>query len=193
MLTADTRHNLLQIVTGYYNGTVSLWQLSDALVHALRDAHAHSAYLGRRLAGNRAPFGRGDQDFAASVVIGQSRFLEGLVTAIQGGQYSGADDAALVRRIGAYTRVLRGTAHEAWGLSLPDDTMVDWVLGPLEHCKPEPGYPYSCVMLADGGPYPVRQMPTWPGLCQTPCVFSCGCVARTQGGQSGFPFVDLSD
>jgi hypothetical protein len=34
---------------------------------------------------------------------------------------------------------------------------------------------------------------TWPGMGDTPCIYNCGCDTRTQDGQSGFPFVDLSE
>jgi hypothetical protein len=190
LLARDTDHNLQEIVGGYYAGTVSVWSLSDRLVTALHEAHSHAVYLGRRLAGDRRPYGRHDQDFAASVMIGQGRYLRGLVSDIITGKYpvgaDGALPADLVRRLNLYVNVLRATALHAWTLNLPAGTLVNWTLHPAEHCE-------DCTSRAAGGPYDAHTIPWHPADGSSACLTNCKCTLEIVGGGEGFPAVDLTD
>lgn len=186
LLTRDTRHQLEQIASGYYAGSVSAWQLSDRLVQALNSSHAHATYLGRRLAGKRQPFGTADQQFAASIVIGQGQYLRGLVSDILTGRYTPKEDgtinAALAARLALYAARLRGTALESWLLNLPQATMVRWVLHPAEHCE-------DCISRAEGSPYDAHTIPWTPSDGSSACGVNCKCTLETVDGQAGFSAV----
>jgi hypothetical protein len=184
LLSQDTQHTLTSRIQDYLHGSLTYFALTDALTAALMDAHAHAAYLGRRLAGNRQTFGVYDAQFSQVVMLGQSPYLQRLVTDVVTGKYTPDADGTLpgdlTSRIGMYVKRLRGTANHAWALSLPADTLIYWRLGSTEqHCT-------GCPPLAEGSPYTNATLPTVPCNGDTPCLTSCDCFLETETGERGF-------
>lgn len=179
-LLSDAYHRLTSTIQSYIAGTLgSSWVLSDTLTEILTDAHSHAAYLGRRLAGVRNPFGSGDVRFGRSVMLGQTRYLAGLVNDLANEKYE-ADSGALANRITLYVKRLRGTSEEAWAVALPGATLIYWVLGENENHCPE------CRDLAAGSPYRADSITTTPGSGQTSCLSACRCHLRTTNGEVCF-------
>ena len=184
-LIQDTRHTLTRAVMLYLAGTLAFGDLSDALASTLTDAHAHAAYLGRRLAGARGPFGAADRQFGATIAFEQAGYLQGLLHDLESGRYAAGDDGELpgdlANRIRLYVLRCRGTALEAWSLALPPDTLINWVLGPnTNHCP-------SCPQFAAGSPYRADSLPTTPGSADCICLSACKCHLETLGGATAFP------
>jgi hypothetical protein len=186
ILSRDTVHRLREIVTAYLNSMSTFWTLSDSLVAALSDSHAHASYLGRRLAGSRTPYGHADQLFAASVMAEQSVFLQGLLQDLQAGKYADGVTGALAARLAMYARALRKTANESWALNLHEGTLINWVLSdvPEKHCG-------RCPELAAGSPYPSHALPTYPASGELPCKVNCLCHLETVDGAGAFLPVEL--
>lgn len=197
LLVSDCNHELTAYCSQYLAGTISLVRLQEMLTTHLTSAHAHAAYLGRRLAGNRQPFSQHDQQFGAWVMYGQVRFLQGLIGDLRAGRYGErtasetpdtteatvAVSAALSARLSLYAIRLRGTANEAWTLSLPPDTLLDWVLG-----EPETHHCQTCPERAASGPYLASRISFWPGDGTSECGVRCLCEWQIAGGGGlGFP------
>lgn len=146
-------------------------------------AHVQAATLGRNLAGaSVAPID--NQEFAASVMREQVPFVAGLVEDVAAGRYELADDGslppALKQRAELYALRLRGTANEAWVLSLSPNTLIRWTLDPSAlHCE-------KCKEYADGSPYTAATLPTTPGSADCLCLSRCRCELETVDGRGGF-------
>lgn len=170
-------------IEDYLDGTTNIFALSDIITAYLLGAHTTAAYLGRRLAGNLAPLGLQDNQFAQTIMFDQAGYLSGFMMALSAGKYKLTEDgqlpADLLARIKLYVLRLRGAANEAWVRSLPPDTMINWVLGSAEHCG-------DCVELAAGSPYRASDMTQFPGDGTTKCLSNCDCEIETVDGDRGF-------
>ncbi len=195
LLLSDTNDRLTTAVQSYISGSVSSFAMSDSMTSTLVDAHSHAAYLGRRLAGVRLPFGAADVQFGQSVALDQSKYLAGLVNDLRQGRYKpGPDEPTeempgdLTNRLRLYTKRLRGTSEEAWLNTLAPGTLIYWRLGnpKTEHCE-------ICPELAAGGPYKADRMPTTPGLGDTPCFSACLCYLVADDGASCFHLPPTED
>lgn len=178
LLLRDTHTSLSGKVVAYLQQSLSLYELANALTADLLGAHTHAAYLGRRLAGNVAPLGLQDQQFAQSVLAEQAPYLTGLISDLHIGRYPLGEDgelpADLLARLLLYARRLRGTSNEAWARTMPTDTVYDWVEGDTHPCA-------VCPERAKGGPYTAETLPGFPGDGSTPCKSNCGCGLRVNG------------
>lgn len=190
LLRQDTANTLEAIVLRYYRGEITLYDLADLLTDTLMDAHSHAVYLGRRLAGVSSPMNDDDRRFAQTIMAEQQAFLFGLISDIHGGKYplneDGTLNSKLVYRIGAYTERLRGSGNQAMGAALAPDTLVWWVLGLAEHCVATDALQLICTEIEAGNPYRAADMPTWPGMNETPCLWNCHCSTFLENGQEGF-------
>jgi hypothetical protein len=184
-LHAHTRQQTADLARMLTEGLLTPEGFGDRMAALLEDAHTQAVVLGRMHAGDTAPVEADDRAFAEAVVDGESEFLSAFVRDIQDGRYQDEDGewrlAGMTNRAGMYADRLVGTANEAWGLAMPEDTLYYWHLGgeELTSCS-------RCPELAESGPWTGAEMPTWPGLNETPCLGNCRCLASTSEGQTGF-------
>lgn len=182
LLLLDTHHTLTDYADRFLAGTFTVAELHDSMVSALTNAHAHAAYLGRSLAGSRKPFGSADQQFAASVMLGQTLFISRLIADLHDGKYTvdgGGVSDGLSRRLQWYAWRLRGTAEEAWALSLPAGTLVNWITTAEESCP-------DCQEMQADNPHEADKLDKYPGSGQTICALGCKCFLETTDGQRCF-------
>lgn len=185
----DTQKNLSAWVERVAARQAAAAQLGEEAVALLADAHAHAAYLGRRLAGVPGAFGAADIDFGEAVASQQSLFMARFVNDIESGKYlleSGElDEKAIQRRADMYVKRLLGTANEAWAAAHPPDTQIAWRLGGTENHCPE------CPAYAESGPYRADSLPAHPGDGSTTCGTNCLCYLENLDGEQGFPPIDF--
>ena len=173
-LLSDAYHRLTSTIQSYIAGTLgSSWVLSDTLTEILTDAHSHAAYLGRRLAGVRNPFGSGDVRFGRSVMLGQTRYLAGLVNDLANGEYVQNEDGTfsgnLQQRIDLFTLRARGTANEAVLLAGDPERLIWWRMNALlKHCR-------TCPVFAASSPRKAKDWDVQPGSADCECLSNCGC------------------
>ena len=169
----------------YLAGGMSIHRLTARLTAALIGAHAQACWLGRRLAGASAPMGEADTRFAQYALQQQSRYLTGLVNDLARGKDVQAADAvdtisaALSSRLLQWARRTRGTAEEAWALSLAPGTLVNWQTTAEESCT-------DCETLHAQNPHPRVTLDKFPGSGQTECRLGCRCYLETVGGERCF-------
>lgn len=78
--------------------------------------------------------------------------------------------AALRSSITRYAEPMWGTGQQSYGEQLSaNDVLIAWHLDDgTDHCD-------VCPEIAAGGPYERGDLPTWPGLGETPCLDHCHC------------------
>jgi hypothetical protein len=192
LLMQDVLETLIALILAFLRGQSTVALLTYNLTNALIDAHAHAAYLGRRLVlGNTSPYGQSDRLRGAVAMAGQVPFLQRLVSDLQTGtRYpltpEGALPGVLTARLTLYAKRLRGTANEAWLESQTAGTMIIWQLGSTErHCG-------DCPSLAAGSPYHAQLLLQTPGDGSTQCGSNCDCSIMTTTGEEAFPLEDIN-
>lgn len=185
----DAQKNLTEYVGRLARREMAAATLGAEAVALLADAHAHAAYLGRRLAGVPGAFGQADIDFGEAIAQEQGLFMSRFVNDIESGKYlleSGElDEKAIQRRADMYVKRLLGTANEAWAAAHPPDAQIAWRLGGTENHCPE------CPAYAEAGPYRADSLPAHPGDGSTTCGTNCLCYLENTDGEQGFPPIDF--
>lgn len=86
----------------------------------------------------------------------------------------------IATRAQLYAERVRGTANTGMVGNLPETTLIYWRLGPNEdHCP-------DCPVLAKGGPYIPKTLPTVPGAGMTECLVNCKCELEIEGESFAF-------
>jgi hypothetical protein len=187
-LHAHTRQQTADLARMVSEGLLTPEGFGDRMAKLLEDAHTQAVVLGRMHAGDRAPVEADDRAFAEAIVDGESEYLAAFVRDLADGRYQDDGGAWRVQgmqnRAGMYADRLLGTVNEAWGLAMPEGTLYYWHLGgdELTSCG-------RCPELAESGPWTAAEMPTWPGLNETPCLGNCRCWTSTPDGQIGFRLI----
>lgn len=171
----------------YGAGRIHLEDLHSNLRDVLANGHARAAYLGRSRAGDTSPFDEDDRAFGGHVADGEQAWLEPFMEDVRAGRYGTEelDLEAISRRSAFYALKLRGTALEAWALTMDPETLIYWRTNDESlHCE-------TCPYLEAHGPYKASDMPTYPAAGSTDCLTECNCDLETQDGQKAFQAVRL--
>lgn len=172
------------------------WEtVSAELETLLVDGHGDAYGLGRAHGGDNKPDPDGDRaagEAAWSDGAGaksQAEYWDGLLADVEAGRYGvpGSKDdpakpRALAARVNLYAHNWTATANDAWGATLPPDTLYAWHLGTgvkTEHCS-------QCERYSREGPYTWEDLPAVPGDQSTPCGSGCQCFLETEDGMEGF-------
>ena len=159
-----------------------------AFANALVDGHAKAAMLGRQKAGLWAGLSPDDVLLAEKIAFVDAKFASKLIDDIVAGKYDGKEKQ-LENRLWLYIERLRGTANKGFVVASADATF-QWRLGANEdHCESISAL--DCIQLATGGPnndgrYLAQDLPTYPGMGDTPCMTNCYCTITRDDGMSGF-------
>ncbi len=190
-LHADTEAQARNLAHRLAEGALTPLDFGHAMADLLTQAHTQAVVLGRWHAGDHALEEADDRRFALSVMEGtedrpgQFDYLAGFVDDLAGDRYRDEDgrlqEAAVARRAASYSAALLGTANEVWGLTLPPEVLYSWILGAHDEANCS-----DCPELAARGPWTAAEMPTWPGLCETQCLWNCRCHATASTGEAGF-------
>jgi hypothetical protein len=135
--------------------------------------HAMAGYLGRRRAGDMAPYDQDDTTFGQMLTAEQQPFLDGFVADLAGDRYEGEDGRPMalpiLRRAEMYVDRMRGSANEAFVLASSPRDLLYWRLGGAEHhCD-------GCPAIAAGNPYNASTLPAFPADASQPCRTNCRC------------------
>lgn len=188
-LHADTRDRLIDLAFRWAEGELSAATFAEEMDALLLDAHTAAVVIGRTHAGDDAPEDEDDRRFAGYVVEAEHGYLQGFAEQMQSGAYTdeaGVRDAERVAaRAAWYADRTAGSANEAWGLTLPEETSLWWKLGAEDgrNCS-------DCPELEEASPYTPASIPTYPGKNDTLCGRNCRCAVQTEGGLVGFTVPD---
>lgn len=190
LVAASLRSRLKTSALDAATGSLSVDEAVSRGLAAFLESHANASHAGRALNGVSHGVDAADRALGRVTAMEQAVYFEKFAASLEGGKYQRddgtLDEAAIERRAGLYTTRLRGTANEAWALSLPDDDLVIWELGGSEEsCS-------VCPDLAAQGPYKRAELPTFPGANETPCLFNCNCQLRSQSGTEAFKAFDFA-
>jgi hypothetical protein len=84
-------------------------------------------------------------------------------------------------RANSYAAALDGVGWNGAVESMPEGTVIHWVLGQAEHCD-------SCCLIAAHSPYDKYSLPTTPRAGDTDCRMNCKCrLVFKQGEDAGEP------
>jgi hypothetical protein len=155
---------------------------SDEFRRVLIRGHAQAGYLGRRRAGDLAPYDADDTEFGRMVAAEQQEFLAGFVADLAGGRYEGEHGRPqaepILRRAALYVERMRGSANEAFRLASWEP--LTWQLGGAdESCE-------DCLRLAAASPYPSGELRQSPGDGSTRCITRCLCRLLRGDGVTAF-------
>ena len=188
LLMEETGKQVDALVLAWSVGGIGPDAFVNELLGIVGGAHGQACYVGRQWGGVTEPLNENDAAFADSVVAEQRPFAQGFASDLSAGRYgqpggtgAAAPKAAQVQhRAAMYVDRVWGTAQEAWAMTLPEDTQINWVLDPHEqhHCE-------DCPKRADGSPYTPATLPGVPGDGSTACVTACRCHLETTGGEQG--------
>jgi hypothetical protein len=176
MLTGK-RAEVKDLVFRYVAGIVDDSGFADEARRVLIRGHAQAGYLGRRRAGDHAPYDQDDTEFGRMIAEEQQEFLQGFVEDLSTGRYDGEDGRPMaepiLRRAQLYVERMRGSANEAFRLASWEP--MSWRLGASDHCA-------DCLGLAAGSPYEDGELRQVPRDASTLCQLNCACeLARSDG------------
>jgi hypothetical protein len=156
---------------------------SDEFRRVLIRGHAQAGYLGRRRAGDHAPYDQDDTEFGRMIAAEQQEFLAGFVEDLAGGRYEGEDGRPqaepILRRAVLYVERMRGSANEAFRLASLPEEQIEWRLGGSDHCD-------SCLGMAAGSPYTVETLRSAPRDGSQICLMNCRCGLIRDDGVTAF-------
>jgi len=155
---------------------------SDEFRRVLIRGHAQAGYLGRRRAGDLAPYDADDTEFGRMVAAEQQEFLAGFVADLAGGRYEGEHGRPqaepILRRAALYVERMRGSANEAFRLA-SWEPMIWRLGGTSESCS-------DCLRLAAGSPYAADALRSVPRDGSQECLMSCRCELIREDGVTAF-------
>lgn len=182
-------HRLTKLFTA---GTIDIAEWFDQFTNVLLEGHTRASHFGRMLAAQQELAGELIDVLAAQAAVdSESYYLRGFAEALmdKDPRYWDAEaemwlPEAIEDRQDLYLGKMRGTANAAF---LRDSHGFDfyWMLGGTEdHCSECPDY-------AAGSPWAASELPTTPGMNDTPCRFNCLCFLRREDDVYGFRRLDL--
>ena len=178
-LVRRTRAEARSLADEHSSGRIDARTFGRRLADLLEDRHTEAVIIGRRHGGDDADEEDDDRLFAVGVVDDELEFIQGFVSALE---KLDVPRDAVARRAESYANRLTGTANETLVLAA-DEPVWNWVLGSSDHCG-------DCVDLAQGGPYRMDELPTYPGSNDTNCLYNCRCSIVAESGLAGFRGTD---
>jgi hypothetical protein len=182
MLTGK-RGEVKDIVFRHVAGILPAESFEDEVRSVLIRGHAQAGYLGRRRAGDFAPYDADDTEFGRMIAEEQQEFLQGFVEELREGRYEGEDGRPLaepiLRRAQLYVERMRGSANEAFRLASLPKEQIEWRLGSADHCS-------QCLALAAGSPYATDVLRQVPRDDSTICRQNCACLLVRDDGVTAF-------
>lgn len=194
---AENKRDLVRICDQLTNGQISIDEWAKKFDAALLDGHLDALILGFERAGNFDYDLKELKELARGIKDTESEFLTGYTDDAgvwhRGwiGDLKSGDDpryfdkdgnlvpGSLDNRADLYVGRMRGTANEAFVNASDPDSSFEWELGDTEHCD-------DCLEMADGGPYTVDTLFSFPGDGGTQCLGNCGCTLTRDDGVEGF-------
>lgn len=174
------RRTLVKLVAALAEtGSVATFS-RDALM-VLEDGHIDAGVYGRQLSGDLSSRTGSDVVWGLEAMRTDSALLARFMDQLRAkdrryyDEYDKVKEDAVTARLNTYTNKFRGTSNTAYVVTSPDSALFDWVMLNSEHCD-------RCPQLQDESPYTKRTLPTKPGMCETPCLYNCGCVLVRYGG-----------
>jgi hypothetical protein len=146
--------------------------------------HAMAGYLGRRRAGDMAPYDQDDTTFGQMLTAEQQPFLDGFVADLDADRYEGEDGRPMalpiLRRAEMYVDRMRGSANEAFVLASGPTALYWWRLGDAEACP-------DCPRMEAGNPWNAGTLAgRFPASGWSACGVNCRCSLWRDDGVSGF-------
>jgi len=173
------------------SGQINSQTWAARIQDSLSGAHATAAALGRSAAlGHPQAVSDADKIIGHAVAAGDAVFLRQFREDIDTGRYIGDEGALNERAVDArlvlYGNKLRATANRAFAEASEPGGLYEWLLDDMaHHCSGDGGM--NCPSIAEGSPYTLDSLPTWPGAGETPCGTNCRCsVMRVGDGYAPF-------
>lgn len=183
-MLAGKRGEVKDLVFRHVAGLLPPHEFGAELQQILLRGHAMAGYLGRRRAGDMAPYDQDDTEFGRMIAAEQQQFSTKFTQDLADGRYDGEDGRPMalpiLRRAEMYVHRMRGSANEAFVLaSDPRRDLFWWRLGDTDTCP-------DCPRIAAGSPYDGRNLPPPPGTAATACRTNCACHIERGDGVTGF-------
>jgi hypothetical protein len=172
LMLSGKRGEVKDLVFRHVAGLLPPDEFGRELHAILLRGHATAGYLGRKRAGDMAPYDADDTEFGKMIAAEQQPFLDGFVADLEGSRYEGEDGRQMalpiLRRAEMYVDRMRGSANEAFVLASGPRELFWWKRHSSESC---PG----CEAIAAGNPYNASTLPAFPADASQPCRTNCRC------------------
>ena len=165
-LVIDNANKIDEVATSYRLGYITSERFFEKILERLEIGYRRTFR-----AGKGTSLSESDLEFINNQIISQTEYLDNLV---RSSEIEKASSGVVSRRVNQRASLFAKRAaalYEAgWLTNLPDDTLVNWVLGMAEHCE-------TCPAYSRNSPYLKETLPGLPaeGFSVTQCGTNCRC------------------
>ena len=166
VIVARNTEIIENIATSYRLGNTSSERFRERMLERLG-----IVYRKAFRAGKGTPLSQEDLEFLKVQVAAQEEYLDNLILAVEAERVSQDKISRRVnQRASLFGKRAQALYEAGWLTNLPDDTLVNWVLGIAEHCE-------TCPAYSRNSPYLKSTLPGLPaeGFSVTRCGTNCKC------------------